>query len=413
MGRGIGLKSVTSSPRASHQQDAKRVVEFCCLPLRYNPETLAEEIRVLREDYVRGGGRDPEVLDKILQLQVETSALELRRSQNRKEKASAASEEVLMVEAENRILEAEILALQKQKVLSLSPWGSRDLWRHLSRRRDNSLLPPPVAPPMPPVTSSTKVQDFHGTSKAILNGTMTRNFGLDLHFLPASNVLGPAPYDPGAGLVIFYDFLRGLEASWIWVQLMTSLARDGQDTGGATALPPALCLPPPSASGPMGNCAVLASRQPVPRLPPSPLLSLICKLQAWQGATWTPQPKAWASLLLFDQSLRVLSGRWRLPLRVPPNTSLSFAQMNEMPQAGQAELFLRLVNARDTDAQTLAEINPASAHEYQYPPMMSSSSSLESSFFTHSSGIADPPPPTEETFVSVEDNDEHLSPHQF
>lgn len=82
-------------------------------------------------------------------------------------------------------------------------------------------------------------------------------------------------------------------------------------------------------------------------------------------------------------------------------------------QAGHAELFLRLVNARDTDAQTLAEINPASAHEYQYPPMMSSSSSLESSFFTHSSGIADPPPPTEETFVSVEDKDEHLSPHQF
>lgn len=97
--------------------------------------------------------------------------------------------------------------------------------------------------------------------------------------------------------------------------------------------------------------------------------------------------------MLFDQSLRVLSGRWRLPLRVPPTTSLSFAQMNEMPQvsvegrdwvhpkipmeyhflcqAGQAELFLRLVNARDTDAQTLAEINPASAHEYQYPPMVS------------------------------------------
>lgn len=72
-----------------------------------------------------------------------------------------------MVEAENRILEAEILALQKQKVLSVSPWGSRDLWRHLSRRRDNSLLPPPVAPPMPPVTSSIKVQDFHGTSKAV------------------------------------------------------------------------------------------------------------------------------------------------------------------------------------------------------------------------------------------------------
>lgn len=129
------------------------------------------------------------------------------------------------------------------------------------------------------------------------------------------------------------------------------------------------------------------------RLPPSPLVSLICELQAWQRVTQAPQPKAWASLLLFDQDLRVLSGRWRLPLRVSPNTSLSLAQMNEFPQvsiegkdwvyfkipmechflcqAGQAELFLRLVNARDTDAQTLTEINQASAHEYQYPPMVS------------------------------------------
>lgn len=28
-----------------------------------------------------------------------------------------------MVEAENRFLEAEILALQRQKIPSLSPWG--------------------------------------------------------------------------------------------------------------------------------------------------------------------------------------------------------------------------------------------------------------------------------------------------
>lgn len=142
---------------------------------------------------------------------------------------------------------------------------------------------------------------------------MTRNLSLDRHFLlPASDVLGPAPYDPGwdtlsplqpiklshyrhlagptldiqswstgwgeafgvfvmrfvfcrAGLVIFYDFLRGLDASWVWVQLMTSLTQDGQDIGGTTILPPALCLPPPSTPGPMGNCAILASRQPVPR----------------------------------------------------------------------------------------------------------------------------------------------------
>nr|XP_034358011.1 coiled-coil domain-containing protein 17 isoform X2 [Arvicanthis niloticus] len=369
----LGARVQALQPQPTRPQDLRRVVDFYCLPLRSNPEMLASEIRVLREAYVRGGGRDPEILDKILQLQVEASALELLRSQNCKE--------------------------------------PRDLLRHLSRRCNNSLLPPPVAPTMPQLTSSSKVQNFDDTSKAILNGTMTRNLGQDLHFLlPASDIVGSAPYDPGAGLVIFYDFLRGLEASWIWVQLTTSLARDGQDTGGTTALPPALCLPPPSAPGSMGNYAILASRQPVPRLPPSPLVSLICELQAWQGVTWAPQPKAWTSLLLFDQDLRVLSGRWRLPLRVPPlNTSLSLAQMNEIPQAGQAELFLRLVNARDADAQTLAEINPASVHEYQYPPMVSSSSSLESSFFTHSSGFVDPRPPTEEVFVSVKDKNKHES----
>ena len=73
------------------------------------------------------------------------------------------------------------------------------------------------------------------------------------------------PVFPRAGFVIFYDFLRGLEASWVWVQLMTGLARDGWESGGTTALPPALCLPPPAAPGPMGNCAILASKQPVPR----------------------------------------------------------------------------------------------------------------------------------------------------
>ncbi|ERE86287.1 coiled-coil domain-containing protein 17 [Cricetulus griseus] len=401
-------------PQSKIQQNCFQ--ELCSPSISVKPGTLPAEIQALREAYVRGGGRDPGVLNKIRQLQAEASALELQRSQNRKDKASAASEELLVVEAENRLLEAEIQALQN-KGLSLEPWGPRehhllDLWPHLSRPGDNSLLLPPVAPEMPPLASSTNVQNFLGTSQ-LINGTMTRNLGLDRHIQPPSGVLGPAPYDSGAGLVIFYDFLCGLEPSWVWVQLKTSLARDGQETGGTTALPPALCIPPPSPPGPMGNCAILASRQPVPRLPPSPLVSLICELQAWQGVTWTPQPKAWASLSLFDQDKQMLSGRWRLPFRGLPKANLRLGQLNEIPQAGQAELFLRLVNARDADVQTLPKISPASAHEYQYPPLVSNSSSLETSSFTHNSGFADPQPPTEKDFISVKNKDEHLSPYQF
>ncbi|MBZ3874728.1 Coiled-coil domain-containing protein 17 [Sciurus carolinensis] len=360
-------------------------------------ETRVQELQpqagAVREAYLRAGGRDPGVLGKIWQLQVEASALELQRSRNRRGWG------------EGELGDGSALCGQG------SIGSLQTFWR--------SQLTSPQ-PPLP--------------------GAMTKNPSLDPHFLlPTSDVLGPAPYDPGAGLYIFYDFLRGLEASWIWVQLLTGLARNGQDTGGTTALPPAFCLPPPPAPGPMGNCAILASRQPVPRsakwgCPPSPSVSLVCELHTWQGLAWAraPQPKAWASLLLFDRDQRVLSGRWRLPLRaLPVDPSLSFEQLNGIPQvsveggdriyskvqieyhfislqAGQTELFLRLVNARDADVQTLAEINPTNAHEYQYPPLASISSSLETSSLSPKIGFADPPPPAEESFGRIKEKDKGL-----
>ncbi|ELR57462.1 Coiled-coil domain-containing protein 17, partial [Bos mutus] len=367
-----------------------REAELCGPVLQATPGTLPAEIGALREAYIRGGGQDPGVLGWMWQLQAEASALELRRSRTRRGgRAGAAFKELLAVEAENRRLEAEILALQMQRGAGQTPWGQGEprLGANPSprlRREDPPSLPPPVAPQLPPSTRSQ------------LPGAMTRNPARDPHYLlPTTDVLGPAPYNPGAGFVIFYDFLRGLEASWVWVQLMTGLARDGWESGGTTALPPALCLPPPAAPGPMGNCAILASKQPVPRLPPSPSVALVCELWAWQGLAWAkaPQPKAWASLVLFDQNQRLLSGRWRLPFRaLPPDPSLSPGQLNGIPQVNQAELFLRLVNARDAGVQTLAEINPANAHEYQYPPLVPNSSSPEASPLTPTTAFVDPPP---------------------
>ncbi|XP_070642733.1 coiled-coil domain-containing protein 17 isoform X10 [Bos indicus] len=386
-----------AGPDPSTRLNTVREAELCGPVLQATPGTLPAEIGALREAYIRGGGQDPGVLGWMWQLQAEASALELRRSRTRRGeqkrasretslergkgggRAGAAFKELLAVEAENRRLEAEILALQMQRGAGQTPWGQGEprLGANPSprlRREDPPSLPPPVAPQLPP---STRVLFLGGAEKASqLPGAMTRNPARDPHYLlPTTDVLGPAPYNPGAGFVIFYDFLRGLEASWVWVQLMTGLARDGRESGGTTALPPALCLPPPPAPGPMGNCAILASKQPVPRLPPSPSVALVCELRAWQGLAWAkaPQPKAWASLVLFDQNQRLLSGRWRLPFRaLPPDPSLSPGhlspgQLNRIPQA---ELFLRLVNARDAGVQTLAEINPANAHEYQYPPLV-------------------------------------------
>ncbi|XP_037683282.1 coiled-coil domain-containing protein 17-like isoform X3 [Choloepus didactylus] len=389
----LGARVQQLQPESGTQRNALRQDELCCPALQANPGTLAAEIGALREAYVRGGGRDPGVLGQICQLQVEATALELRQSRARRGRKAGAPGQLLVVEAENRRLEAEILALQMQRGAGPAPWGPREPRLqvgpspHLRERGDPPLLPPPVAPPLPPLPHSTDAVGvvLGGAGKAPrLPETMVRNLGLDPHLLPASDVLGPAPYDPGAGLVIFYDFLRGLEASWIWVQLTTGLARAGRNTGGTTALPPALCLPPPPAPGPTGNCAILASRQPVPRLAPSPSVSLVCELRAWQGLAGTRafQPKAWVSLPLFDRD----------------------------QQEGQAELFLRLVNARDAGVQTLAEINPASAHEYQYATPASHSSSLEAGSLIPSAGFADPPPPAEEPLSQVKDGDEGLVP---
>nr|XP_019604995.1 PREDICTED: coiled-coil domain-containing protein 17 isoform X6 [Rhinolophus sinicus] len=389
-------------PGAGTRPNSLRGAELCGPALQANPGTLAAEIGAMHEAYIRGGGRDPGVLGQIWKLQVEASALELRRSRTRRGRPTGSTlGELLVVEAENRRLEAEILALQMQSGTGQAPWGPghprlvANPSPRLGRREDPPHFPPPVAPPLPPLPGR-----FNSSLQPQLPGAKTRNLGLGPHFLlPTINVLGPAPYDPGAGLVVFYDFLRGLEASWTWVQLMTGLVQDGQDTGGTTMLPPALCLPPPPAPGPMGNCAILASRQPIPRLLPSPSVSLVCELYAWQGLAGAraPQPKAWASLVLFDQNQRVLSGHWRLPLRtLPLDPSLSPGQLNGIPQVGQAELFLRMVNGRDADFQTWAEINPASAHEYQYPPPVSRSSSLEASSLDPIAGFVDPPPPAEE-----------------
>ncbi|XP_051713791.2 coiled-coil domain-containing protein 17 isoform X12 [Oryctolagus cuniculus] len=378
----LGARLQELQPQSGTSLKARQEAALCFPGLPANPATLAAEIGSLRETYLRGGGRDPGILGQLWQLQVEASALEQRQSRTHRRaqdgparrasrcgRTGAASGELLVVEAENRRLEAEILALQMQRSLGLGqvPWGPGEVGRlssprpHPKGRREPAFLPLPVAPPLPPLPGSTAIQLLGGTGKAQLSGSVTGKLGLNPHFLlPTSDVLGPAPYDPG--------------------------------------------------------------------LPPSPSVSLVCELLAWQGMAGIgpPQPKAWTSLVLFDRDQRVLSGRWRLPLRaLPLDSSLSFGQLNGIPQyhfpssqAGQAELFLRLVNARDADVQTLAEISPAFAHEYQYPPLVrtqvSNSSSLEANSFIPMAGFADPAPPTEEPRGGVKDKDEGLnSDHSF
>ncbi|XP_040190532.1 coiled-coil domain-containing protein 17-like [Rana temporaria] len=81
----------------------------------------------------------------------------------------------------------------------------------------------------------------------------------------------------------------------------------------------------------------------------------------------------WTKLDLFDPHNQVLSGRWKLPVRgLPLRPGLNTGQLNTVPQVGKAELYLRILNARDADLQSMAEIDPRNSSLYQYPPLMPS-----------------------------------------
>lgn len=80
----LGVHVQQLPAKSGTQLDALREAELCCPVLQANPGTLTAEIGVLREVYIRGGGRDPGILGQISRLQVEASALELQRLRTRR-----------------------------------------------------------------------------------------------------------------------------------------------------------------------------------------------------------------------------------------------------------------------------------------------------------------------------------------
>ncbi|CDQ60854.1 unnamed protein product [Oncorhynchus mykiss] len=176
--------------------------------------------------------------------------------------------------------------------------------------------------------------------------------------------------------------MLGVDATLRVLRPVAGLYSGGQEVGRPTPLPATQCQPgggqPYSQTVPPGNYALLAVKQPMPRMQPSPSLSLVVELQAAGGLDAYSQEvqrlvsRGWARLELFDQHNQVQSGYWRVPVRaLPIRPSLSPVQLNSVPQVGNMELCLRVVNARDRDVQSLAKIDPSNTSHYKYPSMVS------------------------------------------
>ncbi|XP_069377686.1 coiled-coil domain-containing protein 17 [Paralichthys olivaceus] len=300
--------------------------------------SLSAQIKALRQTYMQSGGSDPTIVAQMIDLQAEAQSLEKNhaaaaaasdRDRRRKvrPRLPGPSWELLAVEQENQRLEEEILRMQ------------------LDRERKH---------------------DYQGR-----------------HTMDPLDFLGPAPYDPAAGLVVFFDLALGVDASQKALRLLAALYSEGVEVGPPTPLPPVQCLPglssPLTHSLTPGNVALLSVKLPVPRIQPSASLCLVVEVQAardldvYQQEVFRLSPSGWTRLELFDQYNQLCSGHWRMPVRrLPIKPSLSIAQLNSIPQVGNTELCVRLANRRDQDMQTLEKPDPASTRHYRYQPVASS-----------------------------------------
>ncbi|XP_039342405.1 coiled-coil domain-containing protein 17 [Mauremys reevesii] len=302
--------------------------------------------------------------------------------------AASSVKERRMPRDEPRALDKELAEQQRAHTMEMAQLHAevgmlrREAERMQPRRagrRSPPMLPPPVAPPLPPPPPLP----LPGLRELPFMDRMGPQTHLSRHLLDPPDALGPAPYDPAAGFVIFYDFLLALDPTFSQVCLVAGLYRNGQEMGKPTPLPVAYCQmgqsPPYVVDGQRGNSAILSAKQPVPRVRPSTSIALVMELQASGGFDAYGQEiqrlasRGWAKIHLFDQLHQLISGRWKIPVRLlPVQPGLTTEQLNGIPQAGKTELYLRVVNARDADMQSMAEIDPGNAAMYQYPPTVSS-----------------------------------------
>ncbi|XP_058494872.1 coiled-coil domain-containing protein 17 isoform X2 [Solea solea] len=381
----LHAQKVSSLP-ADHQDNYKLV------PSADGP--LSAQIKALRQAYVHSGGSDPGIIAQMVDLQTEAQSVERNQAtasaeaRRKKEKPPqrGTSWELLLLEQENQRLEEEILRIQWARERNQNYEALRTELELIQRETLQQVdgvgrsrgaprpcrQPPPPAPPRPPppLQANTHIPTalslFHARSSSSPSGR---------HILDPVDSLGPAPYDPAAGFVIFFDLVLGVTASQKALCLVAALYSEGVEVG-PQSLPPVKCLPgvssPYSHSLIPGNYALLSVKQPVPRVQPSSSLCLVVEVQAAHDQDVQPTSSGWTCVELFDQYNQLHSGHWRVPVRcLPVQPSLNIAQLNTIPQVGNMELCMRLVNGRDEDVQTLMEPDPSRTRHYKYPAVVS------------------------------------------
>ncbi|XP_066298690.1 uncharacterized protein [Branchiostoma lanceolatum] len=451
------LQEEASRKAAEQRPDSGVQTEFVGIPFQNG--SLVSEISAMRLAYLQSGGNDPAVLAQMHDMQVEAQQLEDqnkrrdKKKSNKKEPKDMGSQ-VLAIELENQRLQrelqelhehqrrkhrrrasdsdddGEIRQLQKdhmRKMLHLQhemELLKQEAMLNKMRRelrspglRPSPTQPPPQPQPQPPPPQPQPPPPQPQPAPIRRPPPKPETPEIERHryqreregnTIEALDPLLPAPYDPGAGFVVFYDYLLGLDPEYKSTRLIVGLYNNANEIGDPTPLPVVYTEGGYNSyyQNYAGmNIAVIGAKQPVPRIQPSMDLSIIVEMQVQSGRDGYDsnrlRSRGWSKIELFDQQNRVLSGRWKIPLRMTPvKPHLTAVELNNVPQLGHAELYFRLVNWRDSDVQSLSKVNPSEARHYKFPPQMSGYPAYNSPRQNYSSIPTQPiayvpPPPSE------------------
>ncbi|KAM3939358.1 coiled-coil domain-containing protein 17-like [Leptodactylus fuscus] len=399
-----GISRMHSEPPVSRKVE-RAALHQPFVPI-YGGGSLTSEISMLRMTYLRNGGNDQVILANLQDLLTEAQLIEqrekrahlIRKKKNKRHTNTKwdLNEKLVTLEIENQQLEDELfkLQLQRQRKTRIPRTTNGEVERTVQFPRfvkeQTQQNIKTLNAELEMIKQELEIQKLKARTKTSqrvkpqldilhpmeMNKLDTPNLGR--HFSNLSHGLEPAPYDPISGFVVFYDYLLGLDPSYRVCRLMISLCSGGQELGNPSTLPPVYCDASLSKfyHGKRQNIAILSTKQAVPRVRPSPNISLIIELQASGGYDPYGQevsrlvPRGWVKVDIFDYQNRVISGHWKVPIRIlPVKPSLTTGSLNGVPQLENTELFIRLVNARDGDEQSTYPIDISNATQYKYPPL--------------------------------------------
>lgn len=138
------------------------------------------------------------------------------------------------------------------------------------------------------------------------------------------------------GFVLFIDFITYLDSSHTNARVITCLHHPKSGLGEPSTLPIINCDTYVE-NGNRVSIALVSTKQPVPRCPSQPALTILIELQLSSSdptyQTSRLKSCAWIKLPLFDSSNRLLSGRWKARLRkLPIRADANINAIEQMPE---------------------------------------------------------------------------------